>query len=270
MIRYFTNTLYCLVFLALVQLSSKASAETTLSQGLIAHYKFESGWNDLTTNNRHLTPYSAAIKVNGRNGWDPEAGANQLSATADFSLTRGSAAGYLNTNASTQNLSSFTFATWFKANTLSRPYSEVSLGEWSYLLHGAFSIRLSVETNWNRNFVVVSENHVNGTSQLPLMENRWYHLTATHSESTTRLYLDGALLSAVGGEIQNPASLNPNSYELGNFVGFYNLDGEMDDVRIYDRALSSAEVTGLVPEPTTFQMLPFALGLIIFGRRART
>ena len=264
------NKLCSLVFLASVQISTKALAETTLNQGLIAHYKFESGWNDLTTNNRHLTPYSAAIKVNGRNGWDPEEGANQLSATADFSSTRGSVAAYLNTNASSQNLSSFTFATWFKANTLSRPYSEVDRGEWSYLLHGAFSIRLSVETNWNRNFVVVSENHVNGTSQLPLMENQWYHLTATHSETTTRLYLDGALLSAVGGEIQNPASLNPNSYELGNFVGFYNLDGEMDDVRIYDRALSSAEITGLVPEPTAFQMVPLALGLIIFGRRART
>jgi len=268
--NYFKRVFCFFVFTTLAQISCKSVAETTLSQGLVAHYKFESGWNDLTTNNRHLTPYAATIKTEGRDGWDPELGTNQLSATVDFSSTRGSMATHVNTNAPSQNLSSFTFATWFKANTLSRPYSEVSHGEWSYLLHGAFSIRLSVETNWNRNFVVISENHVNGTSQLSLMENRWYHLTATHSENTTRLYLDGALLSAVGGEFQGPAILNPNSYDLGNFVGLYNLDGEMDDVRIYDRALSSAEITSLVPEPTAFHMLPFALGLMVFGRRART
>jgi len=79
-----------------------------------------------------------------------------------------------------------------------------------------------------------------------LFSNAWYHLAATYDGTTMRVYLNGSpsgLASAsgtIGYHPQAPVS-------LGNLVSaqrpFY---GGLDDVRIYDRAITAQEVVDLV------------------------
>ncbi len=80
-----------------------------------------------------------------------------------------------------------------------------------------------------------------GAATLPA--GRWVHLLGTLGPSGTRLYVDGALVAS------SPASAvgdNMNDLRIGaDQVGTSQLVGRVDDVRIYCRELSGAEVAAL-------------------------
>ena len=76
-----------------------------------------------------------------------------------------------------------------------------------------------------------------------LTANTWYHIVATFDGNNLRIYLNGNLegTTAKTGTIQSASS---NLY-LGGRVGDIYFDGEIDEARIYNRALSPAEVSQL-------------------------
>lgn len=83
------------------------------------------------------------------------------------------------------------------------------------------------------------------TCSLPV--DRWVHLTATYDGTTTRFYQDGLFVASTGafsGPIGDSAAtlrigLNSDFYGTGNEARFR---GIIDEVRIYNRALSDTEV----------------------------
>ncbi len=107
---------------------------------------------------------------------------------------------------------------------------------------------LSLVNNTGARFRVRAAGVVH-TLEIPpgnLFSNAWYHLTATYDGSTMRLYLNGSpsgTASAAGSIGYHPQA----PVCLGNLVNdqrpFF---GGLDDVRLYDRALSDAEVVDLV------------------------
>ena len=78
-----------------------------------------------------------------------------------------------------------------------------------------------------------------GTRPLPL--RRWSHLAATYDGTTLRLYVNGTLASsrAVSGAM--PSSTGPLRIGGNSVWGEY-FTGLIDEVRVYNRALSAAEV----------------------------
>ncbi|VAW16659.1 hypothetical protein MNBD_BACTEROID01-256, partial [hydrothermal vent metagenome] len=79
--------------------------------------------------------------------------------------------------------------------------------------------------------------------------NTWYHLTGTFDGSYIRLYVDGVL-------VDEEAFSGAPDYQWSAYVamGFLNdsggyFDGTIDNVRIYNRALSESEVQALYNEP---------------------
>ncbi len=94
---------------------------------------------------------------------------------------------------------------------------------------------------------------VDATSVNSISDTKWHHLVVVRSGSTgawtITFYIDGVLDSA------NSTSVNPgtagNAFDLvlgkaGNHTASNQvLDGSLDDVRVYNRALSAAEVTTL-------------------------
>gem|GEM_PF-785328 len=105
---------------------------------------------------------------------------------------------------------------------------------------------------WNSNFI-----HT----------NNWYHVIEIADSTTASIYVNGVLINT------NPASLVPfnTSYDLffGRYLDIsitpYWLNGTLDDIRIYNRALDSAEVQSLyqeggfgIPKPAITSFTPNA------------
>jgi|GEM_PF-1391411 len=85
-----------------------------------------------------------------------------------------------------------------------------------------------------------------------IQKNNWYFLVMTYNGTTTRFYINGKLTDS----ITTPISNFTNSYDL--FIGKFNytggslywLNGALDDIRIYNRAINQAEVNALYTPPT--------------------
>jgi glucose/arabinose dehydrogenase/PKD repeat protein len=70
----------------------------------------------------------------------------------------------------------------------------------------------------------------------------WTHLAATYDGSAIRIYVDGVLVATQGGVTAPPTTGNPLRIG-GDTIGsdeFF--DGSIDEIRIYDRALTADEV----------------------------
>src|SRR5437016_165539 len=78
--------------------------------------------------------------------------------------------------------------------------------------------------------------------------NHWYHLAATYDGSMMKLYMDGALIDSlsVTGSLTNYGE-NMLSGRYNNISAY--LPGTIDELRIYDRAISAAEVDSLSFNP---------------------
>ncbi|MFN8595649.1 MAG: choice-of-anchor D domain-containing protein [Anaerolineae bacterium] len=85
-------------------------------------------------------------------------------------------------------------------------------------------------------------NFVNSITPLPL--NQWAHVVAVRDHGIWRLYLNGVQLTTTG----NPGPYPPNAMAgIGRnpFVNAENFNGLIDDVRIYYRVLTNAEIEQL-------------------------
>lgn len=75
---------------------------------------------------------------------------------------------------------------------------------------------------------------------------RWYHLVGVRSGDEIKLYVDGALAAT---EAAGPADVSTGALAVGRAkwsggnTDFWN--GAVDQVRVYDKALTGKEVTAL-------------------------
>ena len=86
-----------------------------------------------------------------------------------------------------------------------------------------------------------AEQNAPGTAAVPL--NTWTHLASTFDGSTLRLYVNGALAGskAISGSVA--ATTNPLRIG-GNTIWGEFFTGQIDEVRLYNRALSAGEIQG--------------------------
>jgi hypothetical protein len=98
--------------------------------------------------------------------------------------------------------------------------------------------------------------HVSAWSPDTLAPNEWYFVAATMEKTsakmrTLRLFVNGAAVS----EVKTEETINYETAGMQTVIGavddgtWQNFDGEIDDVRIYDRALSPAEIGTLYLQP---------------------
>ena len=83
-----------------------------------------------------------------------------------------------------------------------------------------------------------------------LTANTWKHIAVTLSGNTGTLYIDGVQVAQNTGMTIKPSDLAPTT--SGNFIGKSEwtgdkyLKGQVDDFRIYNRAISASEVTSVM------------------------
>ena len=101
-------------------------------------------------------------------------------------------------------------------------------------------------SNTNRPSAWLDGTSAIGSAAVPL--NTWSHLSATYNGSRLRLYVNGVLRSDKATTTAVPASGNPLKIG-GNAVWGEWFAGQIDEVRVYDRVLTAAEIAADMNAP---------------------
>ena len=79
-----------------------------------------------------------------------------------------------------------------------------------------------------------------------LENERWYHVVTVYKDGTAYLYLDGVFVNSVVATALNQSSATNLCIGRETYAsGYFSFNGDICDVRIYDHALSLAEVKEL-------------------------
>jgi preprotein translocase subunit Sss1 len=221
-----------------------ATAKTlpaSLREGLVAYYPFNGNANDESGNGNHGEVTGATL-------------------TADRMGTTGKAYEFIKANKTdrikipgeTLNAASaFTWSAWVTINT-------GSLRKWDNFISGVPNAtdhnEFIIGTLDNKFKIYFKGKHVKGFSVMS-WPSKWMHVVVARSsiKSPFKVFIDGVFIEDfVFSDIGSP-NIDPNGLVLGNeqdsvgggFTTADALGGKLDDVRIYKRALSAAEVKSL-------------------------
>jgi hypothetical protein len=235
----------------LAALAASFLCSTSAQAALIASYNFDGNALDGSGNNLNLSLFNGATYGAGHAGQ-----ALKLDGVNDFA-----AGAFTNVN-----LSAFTVEAWINVPTYGSNVHYVSFLQGNnYVVLGDYGS--GVISTWANGLSPVQ---LDGGSAATTT-NAWHHIAFTYGSNVKKIYLDGAL---VGSANTSGALSEPGSFDYGLTIGArYSRDtqyvnGLIDDVRIYDVALSqsqlgyfnSAPVSGPVPEPAAWATMIVGFG----------
>jgi len=243
-----------------------ARAVPVITNGLIAGYEFNGNANDVSGNGNDGV-VSGPVLTTDRFGADNSA----------YSFNGGSsvitAGSVLSHGQSTISVSA-----WFYRTTpLPNSYTSNIVNQADVNGDGAgFSLMLKETTGGNSRVRFLWNDQIGGRSDVSTGEVEylaWNHVVGVYDGNVQAIYLNGALVGSVPN--QGAITFPSNPFRIGHedrpeVAGFA---GKIDDVYIYDRALSASEVQTLfssVPEPSTATLISLGfIGLSSFNRRRR-
>jgi sialidase-1 len=94
--------------------------------------------------------------------------------------------------------------------------------------------------------VVTATGSAGVTSTGAYADGAWHHVVLRREADTVALFVDGVQVSAASGAAGAVSGDDPTPIYLGQRLdGANRFHGSMDEFRVYDRALSTAEVSWL-------------------------
>jgi len=137
----------------------------------------------------------------------------------------------------------FTISTWVKFDSLP---SEAGAKLLIVSKDEAYELYIKNTTPASYLFAYLRLNNgpVIATLELALETDTWYHIAAVHDENGTAIYLDGdEAATELGSQVE---SIDDTAASLGigaRAAGSYPMDGHIDEVAIFDAALSAEDIT---------------------------
>jgi len=206
----------------------------TTIPGLMGYWKMDEGSG---TQLRDSSGFGNNASTLGSPAWTPVA--NGFALTLNGS-THAVVSDQVNLNATT----ALTLAAWVKPNVLATQdlISRATFGSVDgYALSLLSSGKASVHFNQASSGDIY---RLDSSTSYPVTGNTWMHVAATYDGSTMRLYINGVEEDWTPG----PAAIAASALNVGiagQSNGSRRYRGDMDDVRIYSRALTPAEVAAL-------------------------
>ena len=210
-------------------------AQVALSQnvGLVAYYPLNGNANDASGNGNNGT-------VNGGITW-----------VADYNGNAGKAAHFNGTNGYISIPNSPSLQIGYNRMTITLLFNCEATPQITAPFIGKnntsnepaqYTLQLNPLTQIHFGITDSSNNMQWGHKDYEFQYNHWYALAATWDGDTVRIYVDGALVSS--SALKTPMKSDNHPVEIGRDTGGLTdwYQGTMDEIRIYNRALSGAEI----------------------------
>ena len=214
------------------------TVEVVVDDGLLAYYPFTGNADDASGNDYHGT-ISGASPTSDRFGTPDDAylfdgSTNYIDFPAPVELLNTAVSGFSfsawiysqgGDGTTPQNLFEATTAT---AGVNNEVYFEANMPA---------PMRFGITDDSNGEHMVASQ---------PLNLNTWYYVVGTYDGAEQKIYIDGQLVASEAWT--NTFTINSNIQVGKDLQGGQYFNGIIDDIRIYNRAISQAEVTDLFTE----------------------
>jgi gliding motility-associated-like protein len=249
------------------QICSKAQLPFNLQNGLVGYYPFCGNANDGSGNGNNGVVSGATLTIdrfgntnsaynfNGTNNYITIANvaANTFTSTFSISVWVKPAAGY-GSGSSPNGTQNQIVSKWGFAGVNNASYS-LGVDQAGIAFTGVHNGSVSSSVN---------------SSPSTISINEWHHLVSTLSGGVLRLYVDNVLVKTISNSVNAQNSrytLDIAREALGNYSYF---KGVIDDIQIYNRALTPCEVnqiytstntTFTTPSILTFNPLPTKISL---------
>ncbi len=226
------------------------SATPTGSPALVARYRFDGNTNDSSGNaNHHIITEGAPTFVAGQYGT-----ALDLNGTSQYTMLPA------NLLASVTNFTIGVWVNWDGGGAWQRIFDFGNDTVQNMFLtpsSGSGTLRFAVTTNGGG-----AEQQLNAPA-LPI--GQWRHVAVTRSNNTARLYVNGAIADTQTITMA-PAHLNSALNYLGKSQYPDPLfNGRLDELFIYNYALSGAEIAGLMVNQPPPPLAPTSVSTSIAG-----
>ena len=156
------------------------------------------------------------------------------------------------TSSAPGGLTSATISVWVKLNSLS-PESQYNLFAYTFGGQGAGSHDkdLSVDSTGKAFFYIWDGGGKAAISTTTLSTGIWYHIVGVTNGSATKIYINSVLENSVnsGASYGGGNSFVMSFIKVSDGWGRY-LNGTLDKVRVYNRALTAGEVLALYAQET--------------------
>jgi hypothetical protein len=208
-----------------------------LDAGLVAHWAFEEGSgttaSDSSGNNNHGTLVNGPTWTAGKIG-----GALNFDGNDDYVNVR-------NSTTLDQGLENngFSVAAWVKYDAF---YADVQNDDAAIVEKDGDRFMLGLQGTGNNEprFRLTSTYSSVTISGAPLATGTWYHFVGTYDGNQMRLYRDAVAIANVF--TAGTVSMSPADLHIGlRSAAGANVDGVIDEVRLYNRALTLEEVQAL-------------------------
>jgi len=168
---------------------------------------------------------------------------------------------YVSTPLSLQLGLSGTVSAWVKFDTLNT--DDLIIGQYSGYPIKYFWMGTTVDGKYNFAWGGAATDYKYTTAH-GLVVGQWYHFVMVRDASNSViLYVNG---SQVASFVPSTTNVTSNSINIGNINGLsgFEFDGLIDDVRIYNRALSTSEIQELYNGTGTFNTVGVAINTIMW------
>ena len=219
----------------LLGMFATSSAWADLTTGLIAHYPFDGTTQDVSGNANHGSIVGALAPTTDRFGAPNSAylfnGINTY-VTVPYSVSLSSPTTAITQAAWVYQLGMSLVGSAFNPILMKSSTGENAMMYRLYCLPTGIGVNYG---NWNNG-------HASSTA---IALDEWHHIASTYDGQMIRQYLDGLPVDSVGFLYTIVADTRPLWIGADSPGLFEVFNGKLDDVRIYGRALSGAEVAEL-------------------------
>lgn len=212
--------------------TANLSKVATIPSSAVARYTFDdadtsSGTAEDIWNNNDGTINGATTGVSGANQTYTTNEAYDFDGTDDFVEASGITV-----------TGEFTFAAWVNTDVTDGSFRNI-MGDAS----SSGAKLLLADDNWIQGQIQGSSGTNGSVNSSVINTNQWYHTALVYDGSTLRLYLDG---TEVDSTPTGPKPSGDRTFKVGGQTSFgHYWDGAIDDPRVYDKGLTSTEVSDL-------------------------